>query len=125
MKKFKKTAPQNQTMCNIEMQDGLPTVSHVVNDDRARSAFMRKEILKLGSIIHRRRLQNGWTRKHVSKLSGEVVDHNDVPLIDEPMTPAKIEAIEEYGFSCDICELMVLLDLMGVTDEEINRAKET
>ena len=125
MKKFKKSPHQTQTTCTIKMDDGMPTRSHIVNDDRARSAFMRKEILKLGSIIHRRRLQNGWTRKHVSKLSGEVLDHNDVPLIDEPMTPAKIEAIEEYGFSCDICELMVLLDLMGVTDEEINRAKET
>ena len=86
---------QPRSICEVDLVEGMPTVSHVVNDDRARSAFMRKEIFKLGSIIHRRRLQNGWTRKHVSKLSGEVLDHNDVPLIDEPMTPAKIEAIEE------------------------------
>ena len=86
---------------------------------------MRPEILKIGAIIHARRLQCGWTRDTVSEMTAAVKDNSGGVLLAEALTPAKIEAIEEFGFACDITELMVLLDLMGVTDEEINRARET
>lgn len=121
---IKKNKKISEWYSSAEMIEGREPLNIVAKEDKQLSNFMRPGMLKIGAVIHRRRLQNGWSRSHVSILSGEVMDSKGDRLLADAMTPAKIEAIEEYGFSCEITELMVLLDLMGVTDDEINRSRE-
>lgn len=82
----------------------------IARSDSEASFYFQPHMLRIGSLIHRRRLKSGMSRIVLAEKTG--------------VSEEKIEAIEELGFNCAVWDLMMIIDELGIADSELTQLKE-
>lgn len=86
------------------------TSDEIVTADLNYSYFFQEHMIRIGSLIHQKRLASGISREKLALKTG--------------VNPEKIEAIEELGFNCAVWDLMMIIDELGICDSELANIKE-